>query len=79
MAMTPAVAIGGLGSRRGYTLQVASFPSEELADKFVAKLAQAGENTTRATVELPDVGYWTRVFVGTYLTAEAARRSGERV
>jgi SPOR domain len=62
-----------------YTLQVASFPSPELADKFVAKLVHAGEHPVCATVELPGRGYWTRVFVGLYSTSEAARRGGENL
>jgi hypothetical protein len=60
-----------------YTVQVASFPTVELADKLVAKLVHAGEHPACATVELPGRGNWTRIFVGLYSTAEAARRGGE--
>jgi hypothetical protein len=62
-----------------YTLQVASFPSVELADRFAAKLVLAGEHPVCATVELPGRGYWTRVFVGLFSTAEAASRNGKNL
>lgn len=61
----------------GFTLQVASFPDTLLAKEFTAKLARAGEQTVWGTIELPGRGYWTRVFVGSFKTAGAARGYGE--
>lgn len=60
-----------------YTLQVASFPKAELADRFIAKLVRAGEHPLWATVELEGRGLWTRVFVGIFSTGDAAHRYGE--
>ena len=60
-----------------YTLQVASFPSEELANKFVVELVAAGEHPMCATVEVSGRGNWTRVFVGLFDTVASAGRYGE--
>jgi hypothetical protein len=60
-----------------YTLQVASFPSEELANKFVVELVAAGEHPMCATVEVSGRGNWTRVFVGLFDTVASAGRHGE--
>lgn len=60
-----------------FTLQVASFPDPELANKFVVQLATAGEHPACATVELQGRGFWTRVFVGLFATADSARRYGD--
>ena len=49
-----------------FTLQVASFPSVELANEFVV-----------ATVELSGRGNWTRVFLGLFDTVASAGRYGE--
>lgn len=62
-----------------YTLQVASFPDTELANKFVVQLVREGEHPTRATIELQGRGYWTRVFLGLFASAEEARRYGENL
>jgi hypothetical protein len=62
-----------------FTLQVASFPTKELADQFVIHLVNAGEHPICSTVELQGRGYWTRVFVGLFTTSESARRYGERL
>lgn len=61
------------------TLQVASFPDTELANKFVVQLVKAGEHPVCATVELPGRGYWTRVFLGLFATPDAARRYGDNL
>jgi len=60
-----------------YTLQVASFPSEKLANKFVVELVAAGEHPMCATVEVSGRGNWTRVFVGLFDTVASAGRYGK--
>jgi hypothetical protein len=62
-----------------FTLQVASFPNTELANKFVVQLVREGEHPTCATVELQGRGYWTRVFLGLFPSAEAARLYGDNL
>lgn len=62
-----------------FTLQVASFPDTELANKFLIHLVREGEHPTCATIELQGRGYWTRVFVGLFPSAEAARRYGDNL
>jgi len=60
-----------------FTLQVGSFPDIELANKFVIQLVREGEHPTCATVELQGRGHWTRVFLGLFASAEAARLYGD--
>ena len=60
-----------------YTLQVASFPNTQLADRFVVQLVNAGEHPVCATVEVSGRGYWTRVFLGLFETTYAAGRYGD--
>jgi len=60
-----------------FTLQVASFPTKQLADQFVVHLVEAGEHPICSTVELQGRGDWTRVFVGLFTTIESARRYGQ--
>lgn len=62
-----------------FTLQVASFPDADLANKFVVQLVRAGEHPACATVELQGRGYWTRVFLGLFATVDAARRYGDNL
>lgn len=62
-----------------FALQVASFPTKQLADQFVVHLVEAGEHPICSTVELQGRGDWTRVFVGLFTTAESARRYGQRL
>jgi hypothetical protein len=62
-----------------FTLQVASFPSKQLADQFMIHLVEAGEHPICATVALEGRGDWTRVFVGLFTTSESARRYGQRL
>src|SRR3989442_8004195 len=62
-----------------FTLQVASFPDTNLANRFVVQLVKAGEHPACATVEIQGRGYWTRVFVGLFSTGETARRYGEKL
>ena len=59
-----------------FTLQVSSFPNTELANKFVVHLVNAGEHPVCATVELDGLGYWTRVFLGSFETTYEAQRYG---
>src|SRR5882762_2231392 len=77
ISICPAAAFADSGPDVPYTIQVGAFPSADLADKFVIKLVQAGEHPVCATVDLQGRGYWTRVFVGLFLTNTAARRYGE--
>jgi hypothetical protein len=62
-----------------YTLQVASFPDTDSANKFIIQLVRAGEHPACTTVELQGRGYWTRVFLGFFATPDAARDYGERL
>src|SRR6266478_2322434 len=62
-----------------FTLQVGSFPDIELANKFVIQLVREGEHPTCATIELQGRGYWTRVFLGLFPSAEAAKRYGDNL
>ncbi|MEK6324356.1 MAG: SPOR domain-containing protein [Acidobacteriota bacterium] len=75
----PAIAFADSDPAVPYTLQVAAFPSTDLADILVAKLVQAGEHPVCTTVELQGRGYWTRVFVGLFSTGTAARRYGDNL
>ncbi|MEK6286010.1 MAG: SPOR domain-containing protein [Acidobacteriota bacterium] len=79
MLIGPAIALAGSDPAVPYTLQVAAFPTTDLADRFAVKLVRAGERPFCATVELQARGYWTRVFVGLFSTSEAARRYGENL
>ena len=60
-----------------YTLQVASFPNTDLANRFVLQLVEVGEHPVCATVELSGRGYWTRVFLGLFDTLQAAGLFGD--
>jgi hypothetical protein len=62
---------------RQFTLQVASFPGDASADEFIAKLKGAGERPVWGTVDLPGRGRWTRVYLGTFPSAAAARDYAE--
>jgi hypothetical protein len=66
-------------STGSFTIQVASFPTKQLADQFVFHLVEAGEHPMCSTVELQGRGDWTRVFVGLFPTAESARRYGQQL
>jgi hypothetical protein len=61
-------------STAGFTLQVASFPTTVLAEQYIAHLTGAGERPAWGTVELPGRGTWTRIFIGSFKSVEAARR-----
>jgi hypothetical protein len=62
-----------------FTLQVASYPDAMLAEDFAAWLTQAGEKPVWGTIEIKGRGNWTRIFIGSFKSYEAARRHGERL
>ncbi|HEX8088936.1 MAG TPA: SPOR domain-containing protein [Blastocatellia bacterium] len=76
LALVPAVYAQSSEATGGFTLQVASFPERALAEQYTSKLALAGELPAWGTVELPGRGEWTRVFIGSFKTVEAARSYG---
>jgi hypothetical protein len=76
LALVPTVHAQSPENACGFTVQVASFPDRVLADKFIGKLAAAGEHPVWGTVELPERGQWIRIFVGSFKTMDAARRYG---
>jgi hypothetical protein len=59
-----------------FTLQVASFSDTVQAERFAVMLARAGEDPVFDTVKIDGRGLWTRVSVGLFNTADAARRHG---
>jgi hypothetical protein len=59
-----------------FTLQVASFPDAALAAQYATRLTAAGESVGVGTFELAGRGYWTRVYVGSFTTANEARDYG---
>lgn len=59
-----------------YTLQVAAFPTEMDAEKFISKLLRLGEEPFWGSVDLGPRGRWIRVFIGSFPTETAARRQG---
>ena len=59
-----------------YTLQVASFADQVQAERYAVSLIRAGEEPVLDTVEITGQGFWTRVFVGLFQTADSARRQG---
>jgi len=78
LSVNPAeAALQSSAAKPCYTLQVASFPSVELANEFVVELVAAGEHPMCATVEVSGRGHWTRVFLGLFDTVAAAGRYGE--
>ncbi|MFP5265641.1 MAG: SPOR domain-containing protein [Blastocatellia bacterium] len=76
LALVPAVYAQSSEAAGGFTLQVASFPERALAERYTSKLAAAGEIAVWGTVGLPGRGEWTRVFIGSFKTADAARSYG---
>ena len=57
-----------------FTLQVASFPDKNQAERFAVGLVRAGEKPAFDAVEIPGRGVWTRVFIGLFTSDDAARR-----
>jgi hypothetical protein len=76
LALIPVIHAQSSETACNFTLQVASFPDTALAEKYVSKLTRAGELPAWGTVELPGRGEWTRIFIGSFKTVEAARRYG---
>jgi hypothetical protein len=76
LALVPAVYAQSSEAAGGFTLQVASFPERALAERYTSKLAAAGELPVWGTVGLPGRGEWTRVFIGSFKTTDAARSYG---
>ena len=59
-----------------FTLQVGSFTDRTQAQRFAVELVQAGESPVLDTVDIAGRGSWTRVFVGLFADADAARQKG---
>lgn len=76
LTLVPVICAQSSETAGGFTLQVASFPARALAEDYVGKLTTAGELPAWGTVELPGRGEWTRVFIGSFKTVEAARHYG---
>ena len=62
-----------------YTLQVASFPDAAQAEQYAERLTRAGQPVGFGTVEVAGLGRWTRVYVGSFKTAAAARYYGDEL
>jgi hypothetical protein len=60
-----------------FTIQVASFPDLDVAEKYAAKLTAAGEQPLCDTVGIEGRGRWTRVFIGIFDTPQAAKQYGD--
>lgn len=85
VAVSTAVAVGARSDLRDtaetgpagyYTLQVAAFPDEAGADRFVSSLVRLGEKPVWGRVDLGRRGQWIRIFIGLFPTEAAARRRG---
>jgi hypothetical protein len=61
----------------GYTIQVAAFPDELSAERYVGLLSRSGENPVWGSVQLPGRGIWFRVLIGSFSSSETARRYGK--
>jgi len=59
-----------------YTLQVASFPDPEQANRLLVQLIEAAEHPICSTVEIAGRGKWTRVFLGIFDSTDAAQAYG---
>ena len=60
-----------------FTIQVASFPNTNVAKMYAARLANAGEQPVCDTVGIEGNGQWTRIFIGIFDTAQAAKQYGD--
>ena len=56
-----------------FTIQVASFPDKAQAERFAVGLAGVGEDPAFDTVSIEGRGFWTRVFIGLFNSADDAR------
>ncbi len=59
---------------RGYSIQVAAFETQVAAEKQAAALDAAGEIPMWGSANIPGLGRWIRVFVGSFGNQTAARR-----
>jgi len=60
-----------------YTVQVASFPDYDIAERYAATLARSiGLKPVLVTIDLNGRGHWTRVQVGEFSSPQAARNYG---
>jgi len=62
------------GPRGAYWLQVAAFGDWSSATRYAAELSAAGETPVWGAVDIPGLGRWIRVFVGSFDNQAEARR-----
>ena len=60
-----------------FRLQVASFSDKAQAETFAVGLVKVGEAPVFDAVEIHGRGSWTRVYLGSFSTTDAARRHGD--
>lgn len=60
------------GMEGGFLVQVASFPRQEDADRFVEELRRRGHQAFRQAANVPGRGLWHRVRIGSFKTKYAA-------
>lgn len=60
-----------------FTIQVASFTEISVAKMYSARLTNAGEQPVCDTVGIEGHGQWTRIFIGIFDTARAAKQYGD--
>lgn len=60
------------GMEGGYLVQVASFPKQADADRFVEDLRRRGHRAFRQPANVPGRGLWHRVRIGSFKTKYAA-------
>lgn len=60
------------GLEGGFLVQVASFPKQEDADRFVEDLRRRGHPAFRQAANVPGRGLWHRVRIGSFKTKYAA-------
>jgi len=60
-----------------FRLQVASFSDKAQAETFAVGLIKVGEAPVFDAVEIQGRGSWTRVYLGSFSTTNAARRHGD--
>lgn len=60
------------GMEGGYLVQVASFPKQADADRFVEDLRRRGHRAFRQAANVPGRGLWHRVRIGSFKTKYAA-------
>jgi cell division septation protein DedD len=60
------------GMEGGFLVQVASFPKQEDADRFVEELRRRGHQAFRQAANVPGRGVWHRVRIGSFKTKYAA-------